>query len=69
MTLSERLRKARSDNALVGEYLILSKAIRGYHDRKDKIAALFNKIPKSDYTPKERDDLLKILYHVSEMKA
>lgn len=67
MNFSYHLRKIKSTHKNLGDYIILHMAVRGLHLGKMKIAGLFNKyVPKKDYTPDERDDLIDDLTAVTK---
>ena len=66
-TLTNRFNKFRSENFQVGDYIILSMAVRGMKYNKTIINRSFNKlVPKDDYAPNERDHLLEKLYIVTQ---
>lgn len=66
-SLSYRFNQFKKGNPNVGDFVILSKAIRGMKYGRQKVYEAFNKyIPKSDYSKEEKDMLMDYLWSLSQ---
>ena len=65
-SIERRFKKISDANPFLGDYIVFAKAIAGQGFSKVRLARAFNKlVPKDDYDPKEKKELLAHLYDLN----